>query len=389
MFRISKLPRQTSRPRPRPHPSRSALKSLCPASHPANNCGVKSRTGRAFTEVVLIILVPCFSLVIWALCDSELKKSLLAGPNKDNNFSVNPVYDAINMENDTVLTVQGLGQLRIWDLKKSVMLGEMQSHLSEVRCADYSPKQQLLAVGSAMGKLEIWDLEHPEMPIHTDDPLLQEVSDCQFTPDGSVLLTSGEDGRLVLWNARTLERIDTLVSPDAEESIRSLAISRDGKLAIGGTHSGLVQIWDLEERQLVRTHRVAAQSRRPEAAVETVSFVGDETNFVSATRNDGVAIWDVRTGACIQRFAGDIRGLRSGILSRDESTFCAGNEKGEIVTWDVATGNRRGVPLTRSTIVRTLAFSADGKSLLSGDWNGRVQFQHGPNQTINAEIARR
>ncbi|MDB5336122.1 MAG: serine/threonine protein kinase with repeat [Planctomycetaceae bacterium] len=381
MFRLSRLPRQTSRP----EPSRSALKSF----RLADNCGAKSRSGRAFTEVLLIVLVPCFSLMIWALCDSELKKSLLAGPNKDNLLSVNPVYDAVNMENDTVLTVQGQGQLRIWDLKKSVMLGEMQSHLSEVRCADYSPEQRLLAVGSAMGKLEIWDLEHPEMPVLSDDPTLQEVADCLFTPDGKVLLTSGEDGKLVLWNPRTLERLDALVSPDAPESIRSLNISADGNLVIGGTHSGLVQIWDLEQRKLLRTHRVAIQSRRPEAAVETVAFVGDGTNFVSATRNDGVAIWNIKTGACVLRFTGNVLGLRSGLLSHDGSTFTAGSEQGQIVIWDVATGNRIAAPLSRSSIIRSLACSADGKTLLSGDWNGRVQFQHESNRAVTAEIAHR
>lgn len=381
MFRSSRVPRPTSRPQA----SRAALKS----PRLADNCATRSRSGLAFTEVILIVLVPCFSLMVWALCDSELKNSLLAGPNKDNQLSVNPVYDAVNMENDTILTVQGQGQLRIWDVKKSIMLGEMQSHLSEVRCAAYSQHQRLLAVGSAMGKLEVWDLEHPEMPVLTDDQPLQEVATCLFTPDGKAVITAGEDGKLVLWNPRTLERLETLVSPDSQESIRSLAISRDGKTVISGTHSGLVQIWDLEQLKLVRTHRVALQVRRPEAAVETIDFVGDGTNFVCATRNDGVAIWNVKTGACVQRFTGLVPGLRSGVLSPDESAFTAGNERGEIVTWDVATGNRVAAPLSRSTIVRTLACSADGKTLLSGDWNGRVQFQHESHGVVTAEIARR
>lgn len=155
MFRTRKTPRQTSRLE---QPRSASITFL--SGH-----GSKSRAGRAFTEVVLIVLVPCFCLMMWAIFDSELKKSLLAGPTKDHLLTVNPVYDAVTMENDSVLTVQGQGQLRIWDLKKSVMLGEMQSHLSEVRCADYTSEQRLLAVGSAMGKLEIWDLEHPETPL--------------------------------------------------------------------------------------------------------------------------------------------------------------------------------------------------------------------------------
>jgi WD40 repeat protein len=379
MFRTCTTPRQASRlEQPR---SASIL-------HFAG-CNSKSRAGRAFTEVVLIVLVPCFCLMMWAIFDSELKKSLLAGPNKDHVLTVNPVYDAVTMDDDAALTVQGQGQLRIWDLKKSVMLGEMQSHLSEVRCADYSSDQRLLAVGSAMGKLEIWDLEHPEVPIVTDDPLLHEVSDCLFVPGGKVLLTSGEDGKIVLWNPRTLERVDTLISPETQESVRSLGISRDGKQVIAGTHSGLVQIWDLESRKMLRTHRVAAQYQRPEAAVETVAFLADGANFISATRNDGVGIWSIETGACIRHFSGSVKGLRSGVLCSDETRFVAGSECGLVVTWDVATGDRIGAPVVQGAIVRSLACSADGNTLLSGDWNGRVQFQHGSDRPILGEIVRR
>lgn len=379
MFRTCKTPRQTSRLE---QPRSASITFL--SGH-----GSKSRAGRAFTEVVLIVLVPCFCLMMWAIFDSELKKSLLAGPTKDHLLTVNPVYDAVTMENDSVLTVQGQGQLRIWDLKKSVMLGEMQSHLSEVRCADYTSEQRLLAVGSAMGKLEIWDLEHPETPVVTDDPLLHEVSDCLFVPGGKILLTSGEDGKIVLWNPRTLEQVDTLISSETQESVRSLGISRDGKQVIAGTHSGLVQIWDLESRKMLRTHRVAAQYQRPEAAVETVGFLADGINFISATRNDGVAIWSSETGACIRHFSGSVKGLRSGILSSDETRFVAGSEDGVVVTWDVATGDRIGVPVVQGAIVRSLACSTDGQTLLSGDWNGRVQFQHGSDRPILGEIIRR
>jgi len=327
---------------------------------------------------VLIVLVPAFGLVAWAMLDSEFQRGLLAGPKRDL-MSVNPVYDAVNMENNTVLTVQGQGQLRIWDLKQSVMLGEMQSQLSEVRCVDYSLQGRLVAVGSAMGEVEIWDMDHPDSPIRTDDSDLQEVSDCLFTSDGTIMLTAGEDGKIVLWNPRTLERLDTLVAPYRDEAnrieaIRSLGVSKDDKLVIAGTHSGMVQIWDLEQRKLLHSHRVGARRLRPVAAVESVNFLSDNQSFICSTRNDGVSIWSVESGACIQKLAGTLKGVRSGVLSQDEKTFVAGNETGEVVLWDLATGNRFAAAKRHATIVRSLATSPDGTVLFGGDWDGRVQF---------------
>lgn len=336
------------------------------------------RTGLAITEILLIVLVPAVGLVTWALLDSEFQRGLLAGPKRDL-MSVNPVYDAVNMEGDTVLTVQGQGQLRIWDLKQSVMLAEMQSQLNEVRCTSYSAQARLVAVGSAMGKVEIWDLEQPDSPITTDEVDAQEVSDCLFTADGQVLLTAGEDGQIILWNARTLDRLDTLIAPIPHdvlrhEAIRSLGISKDDKLVIAGTHSGSVQIWDLEQRKLVHTHRVCPQRVRPEAAVESVNFLADSQSFICSTRSDGVSIFNLESGARIQKLAGEVKGLRSGLLSADEKTFVAGNDAGEIVIWELATGKRFTAAKRHATIVRSLATSPDGKVLFGGDWDGRVQF---------------
>ncbi|MES2793892.1 MAG: hypothetical protein V4719_30040 [Planctomycetota bacterium] len=387
MFRLRQLPRQTSRPE-QPRSTLQTHPALMARRPNASHCS-PSRAGRALTEVVLIVLVPCLCLMIWAMCDAELKKSLLAGPNKDNLLSVNPVYDTVNMENDTVLTVQGQGQLRFWDFKKSVMLGEMQSQLSEVRCAAYSPSERLLAVGSAMGRLEVWNLDNPQLPVMTDDPTLHEVSDCVFTADGKQLLSSGEDGQLLVWNARTLERLDTLVDPECRESIRSLGVSPDGKLAIAGTHSGLAQVWDLKQRRLLHTYRVAARHLRPDAAVESVAFVDGGANFVAATRNDGVAIWNAETGACVQKFAGDFRGLRSGVISRDGKTFVAGSEGGLVASWDVSTGKSIGSPVQRGPIIRALACSADGKMVLSGEWGGRIQFHKAAERPVSTELVLR
>lgn len=382
MFRLRQFALQTSRPRP--EQSRSSINSLLLNGF---RCA-HSRSGLALTEIVLIILVPCFSLLVWGLCDAELKKSLLAGPNRDNQLTVNPVYDSVNMDHQTVATVQGLGQIRIWDLQKSAMIGEMQSHISEIRCVDYSPEQRLLAVGSAMGQLEMWDLEHPETPIVNADAALFEVSECLFTPDGKTLLTSGENGLLLLWNPRTLEKLDTLAASNNKQSVRCLAISPDGRIVIAGTRTGLVQVWDLEQRKLLREHRVADWQHCPSATVESVSLLADGKHFISATRDDGIAVWNIESGACLRRFSGETHGVRSGVISPDQTLFTVGNEHGKIVTWEIATGNSIAMTTARSTIVRSVYYSADGQTLLSGGWDGQVQFLHQSQHSSAAQIAK-
>lgn len=194
--------------------------------------------------------------------------------------------------------------------------------------------------------------------------------------DGNTLLTAGEDGQIVVWNSRTLARLETLTADQARESIRSLAVSPDGKYVAAGTNSGIVQIWNWNQRQMIHSHRVAAELQRPDAGIESITFLADNRRFIAATRNSGVAIWNIETGECVQQLEQRLPKLRSGILSQDESHFIGGSEHGRIVTWNLKTGVTSEMVLPNTSVVRSLASNADGTIVLSGDWNGRVQVRH-------------
>lgn len=337
---------------------------------------VVRRSGRALTEIVMIVVIPCLCLGIWGLLDSELKRSLMAGPQKDGLLVVNPVYDAVMVGDDEVLTVQGLGQLRLWKLSQSAQIGEMQSHMNEVRSVAYSPLERLLAVGSAMGKFEVWDLNHPEAPQVSNDPSLHEISDCLFSPDGQQLLTTGEDGKVIVWNPRTLERLVTLESPEPVEAIRSLALSRDGKILLAGTHSGRVRVWDMEKREHLHSHMISLHHKRPEAAIEAVAFINGDHEYIVGSRNEGVSIRNVATGECVRKLEGAVAGMRSGTLSADGNYFMAGTEDGEVIRWDTASGQRIANSSRYPSIIRCLLTDDSGQAVLVGDWHGRVRFEH-------------
>jgi len=143
------------------------------------------------------------------------------------------------------------------------------------------------------------------------------------TPDGRTLVVAHRDGGLGFWDVRSgaLKRRWTTFGK-GETAPDALAISSDGKkLATGnyfmlygadskrsGTDKGQApQIWDLATGRLIRTcQRVGymASVRLPSARFSTWSvidfsllrFSPDGRLLATDSNNNGVAIWDTRTG---------------------------------------------------------------------------------------------
>lgn len=332
----------------------------------------QSRSGRALTELVLIVMVPCFCLLMWAVFDADFRQSLLAAPQRDAQ-SFNMVYGLIPIENGTVASLHGQGQIRFWDLGTAAVLGDIQSELVEVRFGAYSKRQRLLAVGSAMGGIEVWDIDHPEQPLARIVDRKRVVMCCQFSPDGNLLICGGDRGALSVWDSRTLQQLDVIVPPGPSAATRSLAISKDGKRALTGLRNGTAQLWDLEKRVSHPSFQVTQKSSLPESTVESIEFLPGDKEFIVATRAEGVIVCNLDSGECVRRCARPLDNIRSGALSPDSSRFVAGNEQGQVAVWDVNSGRLIKEMQQRSAVVRAVICDARATCIVSGDWTGSVQ----------------
>lgn len=338
---------------------------------------VRRQRGRIVIEVILLGIIPCLCLAVCGLCNMDLLHCIL-NPSAVTPQPVDSVTDAVRIDDDRALTVATRGQLRLWSFSEEAPLGEMVSRLTDVCCMAHSPQQKLLAVGSRTGQLEVWDFENPGVTALVQDRTLGQVHECLFTPDGLTLVTASDFGQLTLWDSRTLSCRAKWLIPEPRTHLRSVAISSDGKLVLAGTFMGDVHIWDLASGQHFRSHSIwEGTPDHPYgfSSIDTVAFVAGNQQFVATSRNAGVGMWDVETGALVRRFDGRFAGLKKGEISADGSRFTAGMMDGRVITWDTATGQRIGAIHRFPSTVKCLLFSADGQKLLTGDWSGHVRFR--------------
>jgi RNA polymerase sigma factor (sigma-70 family) len=213
-------------------------------------------------------------------------------------------------------------------------------------------------------------------PTHADGSSLRHetaVKCVVFSPDGKTLVSgaSDADAPVRLWEAETGKELRRLKMPGGA---LALAFSLDGKLLVSGGGGKTVHLWE------AATGRKLAEFRGHEDTVSSLAFSPDGKLLVSGSYDRTVRLWDRAAGKEIGRLP-TRRGLAAHAvaISPDGKLLAVGgdNDTGRADTlrlWDLATRKELPVTLGHNGAVTSVAFSRDGKILVSGGMDGSVYF---------------
>ncbi|KAF8975634.1 snoRNA-binding rRNA-processing protein [Entomortierella lignicola] len=109
-------------------------------------------------------------------------------------------------------------------------------------------------------------------------------------------------------------------------------IRADGRLVVAGDATGLVQIFDVGSRAILRTFR---DHRHP---VHVAKFSSDKTHILSASDDKTVRIWDMPSETPLTIFTGHEDYIRSGMVSYDNPhLILSGSYDQTVKLWDMRT----------------------------------------------------
>jgi len=147
------------------------------------------------------------------------------------------------------------------------------------------------------------------------------------------------------------------------KEILTAMFSPDGKNIISGSIDKKIQYWDVETGNLIRTF--SGYSGRG-----LVVFSPDGKTIAFVHSDNTVKILDVQNGSTVKSFSGHTDEVRSVAFSPDGKSIVSGSQDEDTTMklWDVETGKEIKTFTDRTWIIQLgpVAFSPDGKSIVTG-----------------------
>jgi WD40 repeat protein len=202
-----------------------------------------------------------------------------------------------------------------------------------------------------------------------------EILAVAFSPGGSHVATTATDKTLRLWQ---LARPGTFQLFRAAHQILSLDFSPDGTTLTAADDHGRVMVLDARSLQLLRDFSNAPSMERQGHPEAVRSVVHSPNGKLLAVGGEGatVRLYDAHRGTVVTEFAfpfGTVFGLA---FSPQGDRLAATGNTGTLI-WHVQSGKVTGSAPQLGTALRSIAFSPEGRHIVTADWEGNADVRDG------------
>lgn len=150
------------------------------------------------------------------------------------------------------------------------------------------------------------------------------------------------------------------------DAVHSIALSRDGSIAISGSADGTLRIWSTDNGKCFKVLTGHTNG------VHCVQFIS-ENKVISGSWDNSIRLWDIETAECINEFTGHT-GPISFLKIVDESRFISGSFDGTLRLWNIETKQCERI-FTKHQKAITHAILTDGnRTMVSASEDGALVF---------------
>jgi WD40 repeat protein len=201
----------------------------------------------------------------------EIKKEL-------NGHSTTILAIDINAKNDLMVSAGRDSTIFLWDLDKLTVLAKFRYHKAAI--TSIIILKNLIISGGTDNQILIYDRITNKI-LHVLNKHSHHVLDLALHPDDTTLASSGADGKIVIWDIKTGEARNEIIT---DSWIRGVAFKTDRTQLIYCTDKGKVIEWNNERKELINKHRQGFDW------LTTVNYTTDGRAFVSGNIKGSIRI---------------------------------------------------------------------------------------------------
>jgi WD40 repeat protein len=249
--------------------------------------------------------------------------------------------------------------VKVWDLERGVAIRTFKGHTGGVNAVAVTPDGRRAVSAAFDQTLRVWDLERGRV-IRT----LKGSADVEavaITADGRRVISCGRN--LKVWDVGRRRVIHTLEGHSRLMS--AVAATPDGRRAVSGSSDWLLQVWDLERGQLIRTLRTFGKLRAVAMTPDGRLAVASSSDWLFSL-GPMLQVCDLERGERIRNLVGHSGEIRAVAVTPDGQRAVSGSDDRTVKVWDlerhqlVRAGERHWLGLWAVTV------TPDGKYAISG-----------------------
>ncbi|HZS04581.1 MAG TPA: caspase family protein [Blastocatellia bacterium] len=338
--------------------------------------------------------------------DNTMRLWDVAGGGEVKRFSSGVRVESVAISPDGKRALSGHeGVVRLWDIASGRELRAFRGHTKKVQSVAFSPDGRLALSAGEGGDLKLWDTASAA-EVRSFAGSAEGIEAAAYSPDGRYVMAGGFDRSVKIWDAasgavvRSFEVEDfgtTALAFSADtryaavgtgraielhevatgklirkftghsSGVNAVAFSADGRYAVSGSKSKTICLWDLASA------RGSIAFSRILNAPNSIAFSPDAKLALMAGGGTTDELVEAASGKTIGEFTRKSVGAFSGAFSLDGKFAATGTDK-EITLWDVAGRNEIRKMTGHTNSISDLAFSRDGRLLVSGSWDKTVKL---------------
>jgi RNA polymerase sigma factor (sigma-70 family) len=256
------------------------------------------------------------------------------------------------------------GTLALWDPHTGRSIRRWQGNAFVAASVAFSPDGKRLASGGVSGSaVRLWDVA-TGAELQASDAHRAAVELVRWMPDEKSLVSLDRENRILWWELATQRPRRQVVRPDRPGN--AFALSADGKTLATASLSDQLTTIRLGEIGSDKPGRVLGKHQN---AIHVMALSPDGRLLASGSRDEAIRLWDVEAGKQVHQFEGPGQIAGGLAFAPDGKALAYGTAKlgaaaGKIRLVDVKTG-REIRAFDSQGWVRVLVFSPDGKVLAS------------------------